>query len=319
LPALPTQPDTLARVAVLDFSGKPHKRNAPPTLETCLEPFLADLANLERLRPQTLRAYRYELAVAAADSRFQRPLSDISHQDLETWLVRGNAATSTVGRRIATFRHLFTWAIRRGLCTRSPLLELAPLRGRRTLPRPIRAQHEQRALDAAIANAPPPYRLMFTLLRETGMRAGEVLDLRWGDVLLDPGREALRIREAKNGTERTVRMTHCTTNGPGSVRQRAWSTRRALLDIHPISSVTRGAVSSSPRGNAWRSSSACWAIATFDRRWAMPSSKTHRSGRHWKARLRGEARLCPLRLEETPKGALRAGQSSPAESGASRG
>ena len=39
---------------------------------------------------------------------------------------------------------------------------------------------------------------------ETGMRAGEVLDLRWGDVTLDPGREALRIREAKNGTERTV-------------------------------------------------------------------------------------------------------------------
>ncbi|MBV9171108.1 MAG: site-specific integrase [Chloroflexi bacterium] len=49
-----------------------------------------------------------------------------------------------------------------------------------------------------------PYRLIFTLLRETGMRIGEVLELRWGDVTLDPGREALRVREPKNGVERAV-------------------------------------------------------------------------------------------------------------------
>ena len=36
------------------------------------------------------------------------------------------------------------------------------------------------------------------------MGAGEVLELRWGDVLLDSGQEALRIREAKNGVERTI-------------------------------------------------------------------------------------------------------------------
>ena len=31
------------------------------------------------------------------------------------------------------------------------------------------------------------------------MRVGEVLELRWGDVMLDTGREALRVREPKNG------------------------------------------------------------------------------------------------------------------------
>jgi len=203
-------------VAILDFSGKPRKRVTPPTLKMCLEPFLADLDHLERLRPQTLRAYRYELAAAAIEPRFQRPLSELDQQDLEAWLVRGKAATSTVGRRLATFRHLFAWAIHCGLCTQSPLAELAPLHGRRKLPRPIREQHEQRALDAAIASAAPPYRLIFTILRETGMRAGEVLDLRWGDVLLDTGREALRVREAKNGTERTVILGPTAT--PRSVR-----------------------------------------------------------------------------------------------------
>ncbi len=94
--------------------------------------------------------------------------------------MRGKAATSTVSRRAATFRHLFTWAIRRGLCTQSQLAELAPLRGRRTLPRPFREQHEQRALGRCDRERATPYGLIFTLLRETGMRAGEVLDLRWG-------------------------------------------------------------------------------------------------------------------------------------------
>lgn len=45
---------------------------------------------------------------------------------------------------------------------------------------------------------------MFTILRETGMRVGEVLALRVADILLDPSREAIRVREPKNGTERTV-------------------------------------------------------------------------------------------------------------------
>jgi integrase/recombinase XerD len=97
------------------------------------------------------------------------------------------------------------------------------------LPRPIREQQEQRALDAAIASAPPPYRLMFTLLRETGMRAGEVLELRWGAVTLDPGREALRIREAKNGTERTV-----TLGAHRHAALGAWVARRTTSAGPPI-------------------------------------------------------------------------------------
>jgi integrase len=64
------------------------------------------------------------------------------------------------------------------LCRGNPLADRTPVRGRRGLPRPIREQHEQRALDAAIARTPQPYRLIFLLLRETGMRVGEVLELR---------------------------------------------------------------------------------------------------------------------------------------------
>lgn len=187
-------------MAILDFSGKPDNT----TLATSFDTFLSDIAQVERLRPHTVRAYRYELAAAAMDARFRQSLDDVRLEDLEAWLTRGTAATSTIGRRVATFRRFFAWASRHGLCARNPLAERAPLRARRRLPRPIREQHEQRALDAAIGTARLPYRLIFTLLRETGMRVGEVLELRWGDVTLDSGREALRVREPKNGLERAV-------------------------------------------------------------------------------------------------------------------
>jgi integrase/recombinase XerD len=52
------------------------------------------------------------------------------------------------------------------------------------------------------ARASQPYRLIFTRLRETGMRADEVLRLNVGDVILDPGHEGLRVREAKNNQDR---------------------------------------------------------------------------------------------------------------------
>lgn len=44
------------------------------------------------------------------------------------------------------------------------------------------------------AAAPQPFRLALTILHETGMRAGEVLALNLGDVLLHPGCEALYTR-----------------------------------------------------------------------------------------------------------------------------
>ena len=191
---------TLAHVLVLDFSGK----RGDATLASTFQTFLSEITQLDRLRPSTVRAYGYELAAAAADDRFSQPIDTIRREDLDPWLTRTPAATSTVGRRVATFRRFFLWACRQGFCRSNPMADRSPLRGRRRLPRPIREQHEQRALDAAIGTAPQPYRLIFTLLRETGMRVGEVLDLRWGDVTLDIGRETLRVREAKNGVERAV-------------------------------------------------------------------------------------------------------------------
>jgi len=260
-----------------------------PTLAQAYEGFLADAAHLDQLRPHphTLRAYRYELALAAAAPRFAGDLDTLNLSDLEARIARPPASPSTVGRRAATFRRFFAWAIRHDLCARDPLAGYAPTRVRRRLPRPIREMGEQRRLDAAIAVAPRPYRLIFTLLRETGMRAGEALALRRGDVTLDPGREALRVREPKNGSERAVVLgptatpkalralrthvkalpgarhtrscsapiaarpcptTRCTTSGNACARGPGSSTTPARPATRCTSSGTRAAASSSARG-----------------------------------------------------------------------
>ena len=101
------------------------------TLATCHERFLADARPLDRLRPHTLRAYRYELAAAARDPRFAGALDALPLADLEGWIARAPAAPSTVGRRLATFRRFFAWAVRHGHCARLPLLDDLPARRHR--------------------------------------------------------------------------------------------------------------------------------------------------------------------------------------------
>jgi integrase/recombinase XerD len=172
------------------------------TLADQIDAFLTDATRRARLSQNTLRAYRYELRAAA--KHFTAPLDQLTLTDLETWVHRENAAPSTVGRRIAALNRFFVWAVRNDLCFANPLVQREPRRARRYLPRPIRSGDERRAIDTAIAAAPQPYRLMLTILRETGMRPSEVIALNAGDITLDAGREGLRVREPKNAAERMV-------------------------------------------------------------------------------------------------------------------
>ncbi len=186
------------------------------TLAETYQQFLDEAENLRQLRPHTLRAYRYELAGASQDSRFQIPLEELRLTDLDSWITRDNPSKSTIGRRLAAFNRFFRWAIRSSLCERNPLSGREPMRRETRLPRPIQRRDDRKLLEEAIASAPMPYRLIFTILRETGMRVGEVIDLRRGDVLLEAGSETLRVRQAKNGTERMVILGPTST--PRSLR-----------------------------------------------------------------------------------------------------
>jgi site-specific recombinase XerD len=76
----------------------------------------------------------------------------------------------------------------------------------RTLPRIISTNHDLVLIERAIRAALLPYRLMPTMLHETGMQASEVCSLLVRDVILEPGCELLWIR-AENTSERVVLTT----------------------------------------------------------------------------------------------------------------
>lgn len=174
------------------------------TIASELDAFLDDAEDRRRLSQNTLTAYRSDLRAAALG--MTAPLNTITLTDIEAFLTRRQEAPATTNRRIASLRQFFRWTQRQGYRADNPVDLVETVRDDEKLPRPIK-RGDLVALDKGITTAPSRYRLMFTILRETGMRADEVLGLNVGDVMLDRGREGLLVREAKNNCERIVVVT----------------------------------------------------------------------------------------------------------------
>ena len=171
--------------------------------------FTAHLAQVRRLSPATVRAYRSDLAdlaAACADAE----LADIDLEVLRDWLWRATQrgdARSTLARRTAAVRSFFAWASEAGLVPKDPSLRLvAPKRGR-TLPAVASADAMRTLLDAArdAAREGDPIRLrdsaILELLYGSGMRVSELCGIAVDDVDLDRG--TARVL-GKGGKERVV-------------------------------------------------------------------------------------------------------------------
>jgi site-specific recombinase XerD len=194
---------------------------AMETISSLLPDYLASLRRRGH-REATIRAYASDLA--AAGVACPQAIAELRRDDLERWLAEATAA-STQARRLASLRGFFRWCLAAELISRDPTLGLAARRATACLPRPIRGDADRKALDAAIAGYRMPYRLIFTVLRETGMRVGEVLALNVGDVCLVPGNEGLHVRDPKNRVERVVIL------GPNSTEKSLRRLRHYLKSI----------------------------------------------------------------------------------------
>jgi integrase/recombinase XerD len=208
----------------------------PETIESLRDAYLTGLRR-NGLKPATLQAYGSDLGAAAV--AFPEPVRELRRDALEVWL--GSARTaSTQARRLASLRGFFEWCLVRELISRDPTLGLTARRTTRHLPRPVKGDRDRSTLDRAIAGYVMPYRLIFTLLRETGMRVGEALALNVGDVNLPAGQEGLRVCDPKNRVERVVIL------GPNSTEKSMRLLRRYLKDLgrlpetHPLFCSNRG-------------------------------------------------------------------------------
>jgi len=159
------------------------------------------VAQRGRRAANTIAAYRSDL------HRFARtvsgPVEGIAADDLETYLAAiPDVTKTTLARHQASLRALFAWAYRLERLAMNPMVRLEGIRGEDHLPRPLDAPDIARIL-AAIPAIKLRDRLLFTLLRDTGIRVGEALSTRWEDVSLADGDEQVRVL-GKGGRERTV-------------------------------------------------------------------------------------------------------------------
>jgi len=141
-----------------------------------------------------------------ADGNFS--LADILPRDVESYKAflqkARQAAPRTVNRRLAALSRFFKWALNRDLVRHDPTMEVRslPLPPRR--PRGLSLAEERRLMQAVYQANRARDIAMIEVLLGTGIRVGELLSLRRGDVVLTAEPAALLVREEGDGLGRQL-------------------------------------------------------------------------------------------------------------------
>jgi integrase/recombinase XerD len=175
------------------------------TIASEIDNFLNDIQRDHGLSHNTITSYRCDLRTAAA--AITKPIEAIATADIQAFLESRDEQPGTTNRRIASLGRFFRWSVNQNYTLYNPIDQIGARYHPEHRPQPIASEAERRALDTAIATSPQPYRLIFTLLREIGVRTDEVLNLNLNDVILEPGREILLVHDSKSGTKRMVVLT----------------------------------------------------------------------------------------------------------------
>lgn len=164
-------------------------------LEWYLKRYAVDPVYVDDRKVSGLRSSRSVKGYAKAlDAYFgERALGSISYSDLESYKaerLRGQTrrgkgrAIASVNRELATLRRLFNIAEREGWIARSPMRRgdsLISIADERRGTRVLSYEEEARLLDACTGRI-KHLRAILICAIDTGMRAGEIFALKWGNV-----------------------------------------------------------------------------------------------------------------------------------------
>lgn len=120
-----------------------------------------------------------------------RPVDTFTPRDLEALqqhvVAEGRWARTTINSRIGVVKRIFRWGTRRGLVSGNTTHALQALPGllqtrtRAREPEPVKPVSEEH-MRAVLAHVPPQIAAMILIQWHTGMRPGEVLQMRWADI-----------------------------------------------------------------------------------------------------------------------------------------
>ncbi len=179
-------------------------------LEELLASFLEFLSYERGRSAETLRSYRADLEDFLAfvrDNELEDP-QEITHLHIRLYLgtlAKRGLKKSSICRKLSALRAFFKWLKREGILRANPAKVITTPKYSRSLPRFLTEEEAFRLVEAPQGEAPLEIRdrAILELLYSSGLRVGELVGLRLGDVDL---REGLVRVKGKGGKERLVPM-----------------------------------------------------------------------------------------------------------------
>ena len=132
-----------------------------------------------------------------------RPLGQITRTEIEAWRREKMARCrpATINRDLSRLRRMFSLAVEWELLEESPMAGIRFLRENNARTRYLSLEECQRLIASCMA---PHIRAMVSVALHSGMRLGEILNLRWYDLDFSSG--FILVRDSKNGESRHVPM-----------------------------------------------------------------------------------------------------------------
>src|SRR5437016_6755867 len=193
------------RVLSLRMTQVLENRYFPPNRQLGRMPF-KDFAQtyLER-EGALLKSIRTERnrVLAWAREFGSRPLGQITRAEIEAWRREKmmKCRPATINRDLSRLRRMFSLAIEWDLLEESPMTGSRFLRENNARTRYLSLEESIRLIANCMA---PHIRAMVSVALHSGMRLGEILNLRWRD--LDFASGFILVRDSKNGESRHVPM-----------------------------------------------------------------------------------------------------------------
>ncbi|HEY5088428.1 MAG TPA: tyrosine-type recombinase/integrase, partial [Polyangia bacterium] len=185
-------------------------------MEKAIAVFRQFLTTEKRASEHTVRAYLHDLgevrAFACAALGHEPALRELDVILCRSYLasLHGRNDAVTIGRKLSSLRAFFRLAVRRRLCSGSPVAALrAPKRAKR-LPAFLGKDDVGRLLEGgappagAGVCAPALERALFEVIYGAGLRVSEACQLDVGDVEADGAGGFVRVRQGKGRKDRIV-------------------------------------------------------------------------------------------------------------------
>ena len=147
----------------------------------------------------TPRSYRTAIAVIKPFKRFVKTnelklITPLKIEEYKNWRRQSGILPSTVNRELTVIKAIFNRAIRLGLISKNPTIQVKKFKEPKRQVRFFTQEEIKRVLEVS----DPKFRSMLILFLNTGLRRDELLHLAWDDI--DMERKLLAV-QAKEGRQ----------------------------------------------------------------------------------------------------------------------